>query len=648
MWFPVLLLTLVAAGLVMVPGALLARLLGLPWSTVWFFAPLVGVAMIGVSAYACDLLGFAWTPLALIACLAVILAVASLVMWLIRRVGWKPARAPEGGLTSVWWFVAAAALSAVLLTLDLLAMIGEPENFSQSWDAIHHLNLTQWMVSEHQATTLSDSMDGVSGFYPVAWHNIASQVMMFTGTTSVPTATNATALATVAIFWPVSMLALLRTLFRLRPVPLMGAAVLLTGFTAFPHLYAWYGVLYPNLLAGAIAPAVMSLGVSLLGLGRGTRYPTLSAWLLLIVGIGGVSLAHPNVTVMLVSVVGSVMVVFWAAGPLVAALRARSVTRKTLIQLPVLAVWLIGAYLLFHELRPSPTGWDARRTFVEALIEGVLVSPLENSAYWPGVAFLLLGILAVIWTGRFWWLLTTHVVLLGFWVVGAAETMGYWRIYLLAPWYGDPYRLAAFLPLTAIPLAALGLSWVLRPLEPWLSSTRASGRSWVGPVLGISFVSLLAVATQVGSARQRAVEEGGTMYSVTDGSRVVSADELSLIEELPSIVPEGDVIAVNPYDGGSMAYALAGINVTQYHVGRDNDPTVQVLVNGLDQLGTDPEVCEVIDDLGVRWVLDFNDGIYISNENRPYPGWADIARTPGFELRAREGDASLYEVTGCD
>ena len=66
----------------------------------------------------------------------------------------------------------------------------------------------------------------------------------------------------------------------------------------------------------------------------------------------------------------------------------------------------------------------------------------------------------------------------------------------------------------------------------------------------------------------------------------------------------------------------------------------------LGEAATDPAVCDAVDRLGVRFVLDFGDR-EVHGATHTYDGIDDLDN-PVFELIDQEGDARLYRLTACD
>ena len=96
----------------------------------------------------------------------------------------------------------------------------------------------------------------------------------------------------------------------------------------------------------------------------------------------------------------------------------------------------------------------------------------------------------------------------------------------------------------------------------------------------------------------------------------------------------------------AFGYALSGRDVIPRSWAAPSNAAYSVLWTSLRDAGTNPQVCAALDTLGATYVLDFGPG-EVYPGRWVMPGFTNIDGQPGFELVAREGAASLYEVTAC-
>jgi hypothetical protein len=224
-------------------------------------------------------------------------------------------------------------------------------------------------------------------------------------------------------------------------------------------------------------------------------------------------------------------------------------------------------------------------------------------------------------------------------------------------WYNDAQRLAALVPVLAVPVATAGAAAVVARAAAGLrrlAESRGGGsaqRLVASPAVqagaGLLAVLLGFWALQ-GAAMSRVVGYGQDLYGVHGGHYLVSPAELALLERLDQEVPEGDVVFGNPLTGTGLAYGIGGTEVLIPHPGLLPDDGARLLVRHLDDLTTQPGVCEALAAHDVRWVLDFGDARVNPYAYFDTRGYDTLTPERGFELVDAEGpDAALYRITGC-
>lgn len=658
MWWTILPFVLMTVAVIIVPGFVVNAAAGL---RLWYalgFAPLTSVGVVAVAAVVAEAVGVGWSALPVVVLTAVVALLVAGARWLLTRSGAIPGPTRLVAQDRPWWqssgvwTAGSLVIAATVLSIDGLRMLVSPASFSQTYDSVYHLNALRWIVDNRNGSSFAIRMltgDGPASFYPSAWHDLASVSLISMGSQNVPAGNNALILVVLALVWPVSCLLLVRTAFSHTAGAILATGVLTASFGAFPYLLVGFGVLYPNFLGLALLPAVMALAVSLLGLGQGDRFDVFPTLVVGLFGMVALALAHPNVALTMVGVVAPLMVIVWAVEGVL--LDRHGGTAKPTTRWRLLAVaGLLGVSFVLFLFMHAPYGslfWPVSRSYSHAVGEALLLAPKDTPVPLLGAVLATTGIYCVLRWNRHWWLLLTHLGFWFLWIVVAAGHIRIVRFFFGAPWYNDAFRLASLLPITAIPLAALGFQFFFDKLEGVVDRRLAGNRpEWVTPALLALCVLVLLVGTQAGG-KQRAVDAVRGTYLVTADSALVDTDEYNVIRQVPDIVPPEEVIAVNPWNGSSMTYALTGRRTTATHVQYSPDPDQQVLIDRLNEAGTDAQVCQALHDLGVHWVLDFGNTRLINNEDRAYPGFEDLVQSPGFVLRAQSGHAALYEITAC-
>src|SRR5690606_29432063 len=175
----------------------------------------------------------------------------------------------------------------------------DPENISQTYDNIFHLNALRYALDAQNASSLTlgglpiDNPGGGS-FYPAVWHALTTLVIETTGV-SIPLAVNLISILMGAIYWPLGCVFLARQVAGPRAIAMVAAGGLAAAFGAFPYTMIDFGVLYPYMLGISIAPAALAYVVLALRVGLQPTMRPSRARLALLGVAPGVALAHPSV-----------------------------------------------------------------------------------------------------------------------------------------------------------------------------------------------------------------------------------------------------------------------------------------------------------------------------------------------------------------
>lgn len=658
-WIETLPLILVAAVFLILPGGLVSVALGLRGLLALAAAPPITVSIAAVLAVLLPYLGIAWSSAAILLGGVVLGLSVAAVRWLRKDRLLSEQLAPRLQLRREALWVAASLLVGAALILGQLAIaFGTPESFSQTFDNVFHLNGVRYVLETGSASSLTLSSMASGGaspyFYPAAWHGLAAALIQLTGA-PLPVGVNVLNMAVAAVMWPLGCMMLTRVVAGNKPVAVASSSVLSALFSAFPILLLDFGVLYPNFLSVSMLPAALGSVALLCGLANQLPVSPWARFGLPLLLIPGVALAHPNgfmsLLVLSVPVVGQA---FWLRY-----FRKREHKDRPR-GLALAAVGLLGFAGLFVVLwkfiRPPADAafWGPMQSALGAAFE-VVTNSAMNRPVAPAVSILmLLGLALCLRRGRSFWILACFAITAILFVIVSGTPINVFRSRITGVWYNDSYRLAALLPLTAVPLAALGVDALAARLRAMLNgptrSMAATGRSGRGarPVLLVSAAVLLAgaaVASQLPSTAA-AVRSARANYQENPDSPLVSTDERSVIDRLPDLVPDDSVIAVNPWTGAAMAYALAGRDTTAKHVLTANSRDVEVLNSRLRSADTVPGVCDAVRATGVRYVLDFGSK-EVHGGNHRFPGLENLAESTAFKLVFEQGEARLYELTAC-
>jgi hypothetical protein len=640
-----------------------ARLRGLAWVAT---APAISVFLAATSAILAHAVGLDWNIWPLLG----LTVVVAFLTWITQRMLYRsPAKhdlaleqsptyssgatTPPKQVHSAWWIISSIAVAGALATRQLIRVLGSPKAFSQTYDNIFHMNAIRWILDTRNASSLDMLMtsgDGSASYYPMAWHDLASLTLITLHSDHITYAVNALIWVMMALVWPMGCIFLSQAMLR-RGGPLnMGAAVLSVSFTAFPMLLILFGVLYPNFLSLCLVPAVLGLAVAALRLGNGNPVSWPSAVIAGVMAIGGITLAHPSGLISFFAMMLIPLLVTWTlrATPLLQRrpLRTRESPFPTFPWRVVLTlVAAVSTALMFWKLRPPKEAmvWGPVGTTSLALGQALTMSPLESGVV-PLIGVLLaVGIYAILRTRRHLWLLLATVTVFVFWGQAVRLPRGVVRNAWLGVWYDDPFRVGALLPIVGFPLAILGLSHVLEFID---SHVEVHLPRKVTALPALLLAVFLTGATQWSAGMDHAIETAAASYRITPDAPLVNTDELKVIEAVPSLVPPDQVIAVNPWNGSSMVYALTGHPTTATHVSYKPNADQQELIDHLRQASASPNVCRALRELNVHWVLDFGKQEIIG-AHVIYPGFENLGMAPGFQVAYRSGDKVLYHITAC-
>ena len=652
-WLGALPAILIALALLIVPGLAISLTLRLRLFDAVAVAPLVTVTLVSVSAIAAPFAGIAWSILPVLVLTVLVLAAC----YGITRFSWYPARSAGSAEHSFLrhqgpWFAAAAA-AFLLIGWQVVHVIGAPENFSQTFDNNFHLNAVRYILDTGNASSLTltsmTTADQPAYFYPAAWHGIVSLIVQLSGV-PVTAATSAAIIAVSAAVWPLSVLFAVRRLANLAPAAVLGAGIVVGSFSAFPILLLDFGVLYPNVLSLSMVPAAL---VILAGIMRQVPHPGIPVFTLILLAmltVPGVAVSHPNGVMTLFALAVPAVVSAYVRGIMSLHRSGASWSRYLLATLAAAAA--AGVFLVMWKLiRPPKEAavWNRVETAPQAFGEALLNAPFGRPAAVVISILVLLGLIYCFRRPRLLWVAGAYLLSIWLFAVAAGYPISDNRMFVTGVWYNDPYRLAAILPIVGAPLAILGLQLILEPADRWVRA-RLSGAA--GPVaaaapfaLGLAVVLVLLPLTQRASM-DTAVASARGVYAVTDDSALVSTDELELIRQLPELTEPDAVIAVNPWTGGALAYAIADRDTTYKHTLSNTSPEAAIVDNNLKDADSMPEVCDAVEATGVDYVLDFGTREVHGGDHR-YPGIEELDADPDFEKVASVGEASLYKFVGC-
>ena len=670
-WLATIPLLLFAVVLAFGPGYAMGWALRVPVRLRVFYAPLLTFALVAVSAIVLGKTGIPWSLISFVPVAALMVAAAAGVMHLVGR-RW-PSAVPDtsseaaenwaGNTVPLAWPIIGAVLGGFLTLHATQHMVFGPEAFSQTLDNSFHMNAIRWIQEHGDASSLTMGAVAAANqeptFYPAGWHDFVYLIYSTTGT-SIATATIVMILLAAGIIWPCSLVAMCLSIPHLRPLQALAIPALTCGFFAFPGLLLFWGVLFPNLLGYALLPAFVALLLHMIQLMVRREYSfVLSLSLTILVGLGGLALVHPNAVVS-----AAVFAVPMLLGGVVQVLRAHGAsTRERLVGTGVLVALIAGCVSIWLTLRPSEEAsdlWTAIMSEGEAVYQFLFLG-LENANPLGGnfAPAYLLGFLALWGVGyllykrRNLWLIGSWMLVGYMWIVAASVPRGDFRLLMVAPWYTDHFRLAALVVFPAVLLAGIGLGGAVEGLfVRIMHAIPREKHAKIAPALMGASMALVLVVAGLSSrtlAMHDATLQVADRYKVTPTSDILNQDEMNVINEIPKIVPEGDVIANNPWDGSAYIYALANRHLTSYHFEFQTSPKYAAILNDLKDARTNPEVCRVVNEYNVHWYVHLeNQGNFGPSQQKNYDGMVAAIGTDVLTPVYSSGPMTLYRISACD
>ncbi|GAA5229550.1 DUF6541 family protein [Arthrobacter cryoconiti] len=649
----------VAALLLLCPGVLIASCARVRGLALWASAGPLSITFVSCTAVALSLLGI---PFSLLSVTGALVLVSALVWLIVRgrasnsmRRGPAAWALPLPTVTARWVYLG-LALAFMIIVWRLLSIFGHPDAFSQTFDDVFHLNAVRFIQDSGSGSSLTVGLLVNPGqtisFYPSAWHDFAALVSTTTGA-SIPAAVNAVNVVIAAIIWPAGLMFMVTRMTGLQAVPVLLTGVLSAGFTAFPYLMLDFGVLYPYLLAVALLPFAIGLAFTFTESRVLLTRANISAAALLVMALPGMALAHPSSLLALTAFTfPSILLVFTRS--IKSALGRKRRARALIPPLAWFVGYLVVAVLGWKILRPDPASavWGPYQSLSQSLGEGLLSAPMSRPVPWVIAIMTVCGVAILLRRRETWWILGVMTIGLGLFSMASGMRPGGLRSFVTGGWYNDSNRLAALLPIAVIGVAVVGGTWVFDRVilhtrriisERRIHSTSLHSATRAGAI--VSGTIVLALITQFGSVGFE-VRSAAAQFQITDTSNLISTDEKALLDRIDTMVPAGATLVASPWTGASLVYALAGRRSLTPHIFGDPGPEAQFVLDHLSNLSTDPAVCDAIEETHTFYVLDFGTQ-EVHGGSHPFPGVKHLATVPGIRLIDSEGEAKLYQITGC-
>lgn len=635
----------VGLAVVTIPGLPAAWILRFRGLTLVAASIAASIAVVALASIASSILGLRWglVPILVVAAtLTLLLAPTRLIRSRTDR-RFPSVSTPRSAL----WAAAAVIVAGGLIGQEIARAVGSPENISQTYDGVFHLNAAAHIMLSGDSSPFNmnlTSPNSQGSFYPTLWHSFVALIAQLTGA-SIPAATNSFALVVSAWIWPVAILFFSRPFFVRRPAHLVLGAILAANFSAFPYLLLAWGVLYPNLLSTALIPIALGfIYAALRHRSVHSRAPLISLWVAAIGAVGAASLAHPNA---IFGIAAFTIPMFLVTANDVRKLELTTVAKS--LRFTGLGIAVVGYAVIWSVVSTSDNQRNYGGNVLNAAVNGLSNAQMLESRAWFLTILVLGGIATLLVLKRHRWLILSYCIALGLFVV-AAGLDGPIRTLFTDPWYNDAHRLATLIPIGAIPLAAAAaarlLDYVtagLEKVEPERVGPRVRPHL---PTIGAVVVCALILTGARGGTIP--MQSGWISDLHEPAGELLSEDERVLLDRIAQEIPEDAVIVGDPWTGTSLALAISQREVLFPHFGGNYGSDRNELALEFVPMGA--EVCPLVNSLGVDYLLDFGAERYdIGDPTRyaKYVGLHNVANSPVVTEVDREGRAKLFAIE-CD
>jgi hypothetical protein len=715
-WLPALAPALVATALLVVPGLIVNLGLGARGFDALGLAPLTSLGVLAIATLMVPAVVGRWSLAAVAVSLVIVTLIAvlgriAIAWWTGRGVPDRPDR-PVPVLWRVllgyrpserWWvprrrttgWFGAVVLTAGLVAANFVLGVRDPNLPSQTIDAGFHYNAALSVIRSGFPDGIhlgASAGAAVTAWYPPLWADLTAMASSLTGV-NVAIGASAVSWAIGGVIWPLSMVWLSsRILPHARLLTILAVGLCCGAITLFPYLMLSYGVLWPNVLSYAALPAAIALTLMVLHLmprspharddinssgvaadgatldaveaaavQRGVALgPGLSWWTILSVGfLGcvGLGFAHPSAVFALGiwAVIGAMML----SVRMIASSRAQGSRQLRRSLLWLLLGWSVAAGLwAAMSLAPQLNQvrhfkWVALMTMNQAMGEGLTLSTVITKAHWAFGIATLWGFYRLLKVPRLRWLLVSYVFLVLLYMLDAGSSTWVARE-MTGFFYNDAQRIAALIPMTAVPLAALGITSGADALGRFVG--RISAEVFGRPLssrraLGIACVAMMAVPAVTYS--NQGIGQGAAVLqdrytNLNFKNHMVTPDEEALYVKLATQIPAGETVLGSPFTGAQFSSIWSGHVVAIPHVTSNPPADVKLVSTDFKSFTTDPAVCAALKRLKVGAVIDDFDRFWPTDARQAdYSGLVDLYDTPGLTPIDYGASATIYRVGDC-
>lgn len=698
MWSDFYVSAVVLAAILLVPGYLALRAVGMARPTSACCAPIVSITLLSVLGQLLAFAGIPSSPLVLLAPLVAVLAVAALVA---RRHVTQLAPPRVSAWVPLVFLLVGMAFSHSLFSTRL----DDATQLFQAYDLTHHLNTLEAMAESGRFTSfgvspyLTAADEAIapvdySTFYPSAYHVVCALAMQITGVTA-PVIINSSMFVYTGVVFPLAMAAFLGSIFPDNRRTVLFGAIASVSFVAFPWLLLAFGPVFPNIAGFACMPAAMTFFVELIE-PDATRSGRARLAIVLVATVAGMALLHPNTVFTCVVILAPYAVTrIWNARVLVGRGKHERMGACLAFVVFCLVVWLVCYRLpllqdiVTHQWNSFARPWQEVVNILTQTYSLGFFS--EVAAQFLLGALVIVGAVSALYVPGRRWITVSYALTCVICFMGATRNDELQHLFA-GFWYTDPMRLGAMASIAAMPLAAMGLNWVYETAMGVLEGYnerrgRRTHPAIVAAVVSCGFAlvnfmpefnlpglhyeykeSEISFNRIVKDSRDWAKSVHTTFGDYRDvivdvytyDTPLDSGEEIFL-GKVKELVEDDALVLNDPMDGSFLAYGYNGLrvynrNFTGY-VGSRETAESEVIRTRLCDIATDDEVREAVESVGARYVIvmrqDESEYSLINQRGDYKPelfsGISSIGPdTPGFTRVLRYGTMSLYRIDAID
>jgi D-galactosaminyltransferase len=639
---------LIALLLLVIPGAVVARVGRLTWPIAVAVGPALTYGIVALAIVPFGALDVPWNAWTALFALAIFTGVALCLRIALARVRDVDAETRQVDRGPAFVVAAGVLLGALLIGLAALRGMSNWQSIPSNWDAVWHANTIRFIIDTGQASpTHMGELRNVETqealYYPSTFHALASVFSQLTGAAPATAYTLNSVAAAIWLF-PVSAATLTWRLLRSRTDEwrtagaAASAAALSASFTAIPYV-EFDTASMPNLAAYGMAVPTMVLVVS--ALRHRDRIPLA---VLALLGVFSVHITGGVIVVLLVAA-------WWLFEALWRPVRGRLADFVNLLLIAAPTVVLLLPQFL-GVLRQAEI--IVGHTFVthEGKKRGLIDAMMQHTRHlndfpiqW--VLIILAAIGAVILLARrIWWPLAVWLLLVVSIVHSSAPFGG--PIGALTGkfsdlFYSDPRRLSAVV--TMLLAAAAGIAAFTLATAGVAGARRLVGKGSQRVWHAATAAMLLAVGVGIGVAY---LPRHQFLFGEKYDRVMVDAKDLEAWAHLTTLPGARDTLIGDANtDGTAWIYAAAGLHPlwTHYDYPVQQGPGYHRFIFWAyaDEADTDPRVAEAVKALNIRYVVTSTPVVrgFVMPD-----GLVSLDKSRSWEKIYDNGEARIYEWSG--